>query len=90
MLLDSAGGVDADKAHWTAGGRELLFHGHDARGRGGVFSIPASGGTPRPVALFDDPDLSAVRGGWGLSAGRMYFSAQEQESDVWVMELEGK
>ena len=90
MLLDSAAGVDADKAHWTAGGRELLFHGHDARGRGGVFSIPASGGTPRPVALFDDPDLSAVRGGWGLSGSRMYFSAQEQESDVWVMELEGK
>jgi hypothetical protein len=53
-----------------------------------VFSIPAAGGTPRPLALFEDPSLSAVRGGWGLSGGRMYYSAEERESDVWVMVLE--
>ncbi len=88
MLLDSADGVDADKALWSADGRELVFHGHDARGRGAVFSIPAAGGTPRPLALFEDPSLSAVRGGWGLSGGRMYYSAEERESDVWVMVLE--
>jgi hypothetical protein len=53
-----------------------------------VFSIPAASGTPRLLAVFEDPNLSAVRGGWGFAQGRMYYSAEERQSDVWVMELE--
>jgi hypothetical protein len=53
-----------------------------------VFSIPAGGGTPRLLAVFEDPNIAAVRGGWGFADGRMYYSAEERQSDVWVMELE--
>ena len=53
-----------------------------------VFSIPAGGGTPRLLAVFQDPNISAVRGGWGFADGRMYYSAEERQSDVWVMEVE--
>ena len=52
ILMDGAHGVDADKAYWSANGKDLVFHGHDARGRAAV------------------------------------FSAEERQSDVWVMELE--
>ena len=88
ILMDGAHGIDADKAYWSADGKQLTFHGHDARGRAAVFTIPVAGGTPRLLAVFEDPSISAVRGGWGYTGGRMYFSAEERQSDVWVMELE--
>ncbi len=88
ILLDRTGGIDADKAYWSANGSNLIFHGHDARGRAAMYSIPAAGGTPRLLALFDDPNLSALRGNWAFGGGRMYYSAEERESDVWAMELE--
>jgi Tol biopolymer transport system component len=88
ILLDGTHGIDADKAYWRANGTELVFHGHDARGRAAMFSIPAAGGTPRLLAVFEDPNLSAVRGNWAFGGGRMYYSAEERQSDVWVMELE--
>jgi hypothetical protein len=47
-----------------------------------------AGGTPRLLVLFQDPNLSSLRGGWGLANGRLYYSAEERQSDVWVMELE--
>ncbi|MDQ3138452.1 MAG: protein kinase [Gemmatimonadota bacterium] len=88
ILIDGTHGIDADKAIWSANGRELLFHGHDARGRGAMYSIPAAGGTPRLLALFEDSNLAAVRGGFGFADGWVYYSAEERESDVWVMDLE--
>ena len=88
ILLDGTHGIDADKAYWSVNGRELIFHGHDDRGRAAMYSIPAAGGTPRLLALFEDPNLSALRGNWAFGAGRMYYSAEERQSDVWVMELE--
>jgi eukaryotic-like serine/threonine-protein kinase len=88
ILLDGAHGIDADKAYWSPNGKDLLFHGHDARGRAAIFSIPVAGGTPRLLVLFQDPNLSSLRGGWGLANGRLYYSAEERQSDVWVMELE--
>jgi Tol biopolymer transport system component len=88
ILLDGTQGVVADKAYWRANGTELVFHGRDARGRAAVFSIPAAGGTPRLLALFDDPNISAPRACWGFADGRMYYSADERQSDVWVMEVE--
>jgi Tol biopolymer transport system component len=87
ILMDGTRGIDADKAYWSANGTALVFHGHDARGRGAVFSIPAAGGTPRLLALFEDPNASAVRGGWAFTGDRMYYSAEERQSNVWVMEL---
>ena len=68
ILLDGTHGIDADKAYWSANGRELIFHGHDARGRAAMYSIPAAGGTPRLLALFEDPNLSALRGNWAFGA----------------------
>jgi Tol biopolymer transport system component len=88
ILMDGAHGIDADKAYWVANGTQLIFRGHDSRGRSAVFSIPAGGGTPRLLAVFEDPNIAAVRGGWGFADGRMYYSAEERQSDVWVMELE--
>ena len=88
ILLDGTHGIDADKAYWRADGTELVFHGHEARGRAAIFSLPAAGGTPRLLALFEDPNLSSARGGWGFANGRMYYSAEERQSDVWVMEVE--
>jgi len=88
ILMDGTHGIQANKAYWIAKGKELVFRGHDARGLASVFSIPATGGTPRLLAVFEDPNVSTLRGGWGFAAGRMYYSAEERQSDVWVMELE--
>ena len=87
MLLDGAHGINADKAYWSEDGTQLIFHGHEARGRAAVFSIPVAGGTPRPLAVFENPSVAALRGGWGFAGGRVYYSAEERQSDVWVMEV---
>jgi len=60
--MDGAHGIDAGKAYWVANGTQLIFRGHESRGRSAVFSIPAAGGTPRLLAVFEDPNLSAARG----------------------------
>ena len=88
ILVEGTHGIVADKAYWRASGTELVFHGRDARGRAAVFSIPAAGGTPRLLALLEDPNHSALRACWGFANGRMYYSAEERQSDVWVMEVE--
>jgi hypothetical protein len=88
ILIDGARGITANQAFWTANGTQLIFRGHDSRGRSAVFSIPASGGTPRLLVVFEDPTMSTVRGGWGYDRDRMYFSAEERQSDVWAMEVE--
>jgi Tol biopolymer transport system component len=88
ILLDGTHGIDATKAHWSANGTALTFEGHDARGRTAMFSIPAAGGTPRLLAVFEDSNVSPARVGWAFANGRMYFGGAERQSDVWVVEVE--
>ena len=87
VVVDAAGGIEADKAFWIDGGATLIFRGRDASGGRSIFTVPAAGGVPRQIAVVDN-GVGAVRGGWAYSPGRMYFGLQEQQSDISVIEVE--
>jgi Tol biopolymer transport system component len=58
----------------------------DADGAQGVWWVPANGGRATKVVAFDDPSLSVV--GFAVGPAHLYFTISEQESDIWVMDLE--
>jgi len=77
----------AELAVFAAGGRELYFKSHDARGRASFWSIPAAGGRPRLLVRFDDPARSSNRFDFASDGERLYFTVEDRQSDVWVAEV---
>jgi Tol biopolymer transport system component len=80
----------AEWSLWSADGREIYFKSHDARGEAAIWSIPAAGGTPKPLVRFDDPTRPSTRAEFGSDAKRFYFTVNDRQSDVWVVELSHK
>ena len=78
-IVSPVGGVPL----WTRDGETLYF-----RTATGIWSVPASGGDPRQLVMFDDPNRVAIRYEWSTDGEQFYFALTEYESDVWVMELE--
>lgn len=87
IVMNGTQGILADKSFWTADGKSVVFRARDTRGRRGIYTIPVSGGVPRLLAWVDEEGVSTLRGGWGYSGDRMYFSADEMQSDVSVLEV---
>ncbi|HEX9894209.1 MAG TPA: protein kinase [Gemmatimonadales bacterium] len=71
---------------WSEDGRTIYFKGSDALGNASIWSIPAAGGTPALLVRFDDPGRPSYRPNWDHTRGRMYFTMEERESDVWVID----
>ncbi|HEX6644262.1 MAG TPA: hypothetical protein VF037_06275, partial [Gemmatimonadales bacterium] len=88
-LVYSAGdtGPRPEQVSWSADGRSLFFKSHDANGLASVWTVPSAGGTPRLLTRFDDPARPSSR--FNLAVGRthLYFSIDERQSDVWVLDL---
>lgn len=73
---------------WSSDGRFVYFLGDDAKDRTtAIWSVPATGGTPRPLVRFDDPSRPWHRIGFRVHGGRFYFTIGDQQSDVWMAEL---
>lgn len=86
MLVDSAAGIPAGEAWWSRDSRTLYFTNHDARGFAQFWSVPITGGRPTLLMRFDDPLRPSNRTQWSIGADRMYFTIEEQQSEVWVMD----
>jgi Tol biopolymer transport system component len=70
---------------WPKNG-PIYYSVHDARGNSSVWSISPEGGAPHPV-IHNDPVLHpSTRSVFAIGGGRFYFSAEDRESDIWVME----
>jgi Tol biopolymer transport system component len=88
LVADSVGppAMRSNGARWSADGRSLYTR-NQAGGVTGFWSIPLDGSPPRRVVDFEPNGPVPTRGGWGAAAGRLAYSASEQRSDVWVMEV---
>ena len=91
VVLNSAtsSGVYAEQMRWSADSRTLYFKSHDPRGNASIWEIPITGGTPKLLLRVDDPARPSYRPEWVVGAGRMYFTIQDRQSDVWVMDVTG-
>lgn len=83
-------GIIAEEPHWSADGRTIYFKSHDPLGRAEFWAEPLSGGPPRLLIRFDDLSRPSLRPEWGLGGGRMYFTVNDRQSDIWVMEATPK
>ncbi len=88
-LIDGsrAGALKVGQPRWSGDGRSIFFKTHDAAGNASFWSIPAEGGTPRLLVRFDDPDRPSYRPSWFLGGNRIYFTIEDRQSDVWVIEV---
>ena len=61
------------------------------RNQRGIWTMPVSGGVLRQVVRLDDPlHPHAVNGrNFAMHAGRLYFTRQDQQSNIWVAPVTG-
>jgi serine/threonine-protein kinase len=71
---------------WARDNR-IIFSSADTRGRYTLYSLSPAGGTPEALLHWDQLRQPTTRGGFSLAGDRLYFSSEEQQGDVWVMEL---
>jgi Tol biopolymer transport system component len=86
LLADTTGprAVRGDQLRWSEDRRALYTRSFDAEGNSLFWSIPLDGGAPRRLLTVD----AAKRAfGWATDKGRLVYTATEQRSDVWVMEV---
>ncbi len=83
----ATGGPTASWPTWGPDGREIYFKHFDPNGESFFWSIPASGGTPRLLVRFADPNRPSYRPEFDVRNGRFYFTVEERQSDIYVMEV---
>jgi len=89
ILVDPVrAGVSGEVPAWSADGTTIYFKSHDARGNASVWAIPAAGGAPRLLVRFDDPNHPSYRPEVTVGGGRLYFTEEDRQADVYVMEVE--
>jgi Tol biopolymer transport system component len=72
---------------WTLDPSTIWFIGSNSRGRGGIWSVPASGGSPRLRVVLDD-DAGRHHGPtFGTDGRKFYFTLDERFSNVRWAEL---
>ena len=93
MLVDSGPAHTILDAHgsvaWLTFGPDgqLYYSMHDDEGRSSIFSVSIDHGTPRLLLQFDPLVHPSVRTVFTVGNGRIYFSSDDRQSDVWVMEV---
>jgi serine/threonine-protein kinase len=88
MLLDPAKGAPvAEQIYWDKNGL-IYFKSHDAESNASIWSVPAAGGTPRLLVRLDPVLHPSYRANLAVGNGHFYFTAEDRQADVWVMEIQ--
>ena len=77
-------------AAWSSDSRTLYYKAIDSDGVVSFRSVPVSGGESKLLVRFDDPSRQFSRWEFSTDGTRFFFPLTEYESDIWVMELEGR
>lgn len=67
----------------------VYVHVIERDGRHAIYEIPIRGGAPRSVLRFDDPARQPRRTEFATDGRRLFFTITTDESDIWVMDLQG-
>jgi Tol biopolymer transport system component len=78
--MPQGGTVSADR-------RSLIYKTADPSGRPSIWIVPVSGGTPRLLVRFTNPDRPSYRAGIAASQTHLYFTIDDRQSDIAVAEL---
>ncbi len=87
MLVDPAtGGPIVEQTYWDKNG-QIYFKSHDAMSNASIWSVPAAGGAPRLLVRFDPRLHPSYRANFAMGGGHFYFTAEDRQSDVWIMDV---
>ena len=53
-----------------------------------IWSVPAAGGAPRLLVRFDPLLHPSYRVNFAVGNGHFFFTSDDRQSDIWVMEVE--
>jgi Tol biopolymer transport system component len=68
-------------------GRMLYFKSGDADDRSTIGSVSAAGGKPRLLARFGDRSRPSIRPDFAAGGGRLFFTLEDRQADIWVAEV---
>lgn len=74
-------------AIWAPDGRTIYFKAGTADAAA-IWALSASGGPPRRVVQFDNPDRPSGRPEIATDGERLYFTVVNRQSDIWLMSVE--
>jgi serine/threonine-protein kinase len=80
--------TDVSGRRLSPDGSRLYFSALDGDGWAGVWWVPAEGGNPTKVVAYDDPSRAVKRRSLTVGRDRLYFTIDENESDIRVVDLE--
>ena len=87
-LLDfDALGLSPRAARWSEDGLVTYTLVQDADQLPSLWALPTTGGPPRLLVQFDDPAKRFVLPWFAVDGKTFYFTINEFESDIWVMDL---
>ena len=75
----------ADVLVWV--GNDVVFTSHDVKGNAFIYSVPAGGGPAVKLLTFDPVLHPMYRGTLAIAAGRLFFTSEDRQSDVWVIDV---
>jgi Tol biopolymer transport system component len=65
----------------------LYFKSADAAGNTTLWSLPVTGGKPRLLVRFADPNRQSLRPDFAVAAGKFFFTIEDRQADIWVAEV---
>jgi Tol biopolymer transport system component len=68
-------------------GRMLYFKSRDETGRSSIWAVSLSGCKPRKLVFFADLDRPSIRGDFAVGGGRLFFTLEDRQADIWVAEV---
>jgi Tol biopolymer transport system component/tRNA A-37 threonylcarbamoyl transferase component Bud32 len=81
------GAPQAEASQWSDDERTIYFRSHDADGEGEIWSVPASGGTPKRILRLGYGRLRSDRYGFRVAKDRLYYTLFNRQSNIWVMDI---
>ncbi len=87
IVVSDATGVGALFAVWAPDSRTIYFKAADAQLRASFWAVPAAGGRPRLLVRFTNPSFANARQEFATDGKRLYFTADDRQSDLKVMEV---
>jgi serine/threonine-protein kinase len=87
LVPNSPSGEEAFYAAWSPDGKTIYYVSKGPEGSS-IQSVPATGGSSRPLVRFDDPTRPHTRFGFTTDGRTFYFTIGANESDIWVAQLE--
>jgi Tol biopolymer transport system component len=81
--------IGTGAASWATWAPDSLiyFSLHDARGNASIWTTDPATGASRLILRFDPLLHSSLRTTFAVGNGRIYFSTEDNQSDVWVMDV---